>query len=337
MPRRMLINVIGNDLVRIAVVNDGVLEEVYIEKGGDQNYLNNVYKGRIVNIEPSIGAAFVDFGGKRHGFLHISDVAPSSEMEIPSKKVKRRKPRKKEGNGEKRNITEILKKNQDIVVQVTKEGIGQKGPTLSTYISIPGRYIVLMPSLKRTGVSRKISDEGERRRLKGILSELNPPPDMGFIVRTAGIGRTKREFSKDFMYLLKLWKAIQKRIKSSSSPFLIYQESDLAVSTIRDIYSHDIKEILVDSEEVYKKCQDFMKTIMPRSQKRVALFKERIPIFHKYKIEAEIEKLFKNKITLKSGGSIVIEQTEALVAIDVSSGKYKEQKDLEETAFKINL
>lgn len=337
MPKRMLINVLDPTLTRIAVVNNGFLEEFYIQRGGEKSQLNNIYKGRVVNVEPSIGAAFVDFGGNRHGFLHISDLQPPEELENPSGKERGKKKGRHEGSKEKKNIQELIKKNQDVVVQVTKEGIGHKGPTLTTFISIPGRYLVLMPSLKRMGVSRKISDEGERKRLKGILTELNPHGNMGFIVRTAGVGRTKREFSKDLQYLIKLWQVIQKRIKSASAPSLIYQESDLAVSTIRDIYSPDIREILVDSEAVFKKCQDFLRAIIPRSQNRIRLFSEKVPLFHKYRIEGEMEKLFRNKITLKSGGSIVIDQAEALVAIDVNSGRFKEEEDLEETAFKINM
>ncbi len=238
---------------------------------------------------------------------------------------------------EKRNIQEYLMKGQDVLVQITKDGIGKKGPTLTTYLSIPGRYLVLMPSLPRSGVSKKIEDRDERARLKKILEEIDPPPGMGYIIRTAGIGRTKEELEKDLEYLLKLWNTIAKRVRAERAPSIVYQESDLVVRTIRDVFTPDVAEVVVDNEQVFRKAKDFLSAVMAEQESRLRLYTEGRPLFHAMGLEEQIERIFHRKINLKSGGSIIIDQTEALVAIDVNSGKYREEEDLEETAFRTNL
>ncbi|MDX1764734.1 MAG: Rne/Rng family ribonuclease, partial [bacterium] len=228
-------------------------------------------------------------------------------------------------------------RGDEVLVQVIKEGIGAKGPTLSTYISIPGRYLVLMPALGRLGVSRKIEDEEQRKSLKKILKELNPPEGIGVIIRTAGLGMAKTVLSRDLKFLLKVWDQLLQDGTEKQAPTQIYRESDLIIRTIRDYFSTDIGEILIDNSDVYKKTRDFFKQVMPRYQSRVKLYQGAKPIFAKYNLEEQIETIYQRKVLLKSGGSIVIEPTEALVSIDVNSGKAMRAKGVEETAFRTNM
>jgi ribonuclease E len=234
-------------------------------------------------------------------------------------------------------IQEIFRRGDEVLVQVIKESIGTKGPTLSTYISIPGRYLVLMPGLNRVGVSRKIVDEGQRRKLREIMHELNPPKGLGFIVRTAGLERTKRELARDLAYLLRLWKVILRRIKKSRAPTPIYQESDMIIRTIRDIFNSEIDTIWIDEPSAFERAQDFLRVVMPRFVNRLKLYDEKVPLFHKYGIEDEIAKIQRRHVPLPEGGSIVIDQTEALVAIDVNSGNFRVEDDAERTAYEMNL
>jgi ribonuclease E len=234
-------------------------------------------------------------------------------------------------------IQEVFRRGDEVLIQVIKESIGTKGPTLSTYISIPGRYLVLMPGLNRVGVSRKIADEGQRRRLREIMHALNPPKGLGFIVRTAGLDRTKRELARDLAYLLRLWKVILKRIKKTKAPAPIYQESDMIIRTIRDIFTVEIDTIWIDERSAYERAVEFMKVVMPKHVDRVKFYDERVPLFHKYGLEEEIAKIQRRRVDLHGGGSIVIDQTEALVAIDVNSGNFRVEDDAEKTAYEMNL
>ena len=234
-------------------------------------------------------------------------------------------------------IQEIFRRGDEVLVQVIKESIGTKGPTLSTYISIPGRYLVLMPGLNRVGVSRKIVDEGQRRKLREIMHELNPPKGLGFIVRTAGLERTKRELARDLAYLLRLWKVILRRIKRTRTPGPIYQESDMITRTIRDIFTSEIDTIWIDEPSAFERAQEFLRVVMPRFVNRIKLYDEKVPLFHKYGIEDEIAKIQRRHVPLPEGGSIVIDQTEALVAIDVNSGNFRVEDDAEKTAYEMNL
>ncbi len=234
-------------------------------------------------------------------------------------------------------IQEIFRRGDEVLVQVIKESIGTKGPTLSTYISIPGRYLVLMPGLNRVGVSRKIADEGQRRKLREIMNDLNPPKGLGFIVRTAGLERTKRELARDLAYLLRLWKVILRRIKKSRTPSPIYQESDMITRTIRDIFSAEIDTIWIDEPQAFERAQEFLRVVMPKYVDRLKLYDERVPLFHKYGIEDEIAKIQRRRVEMPEGGSIVIDQTEALVAIDVNSGNFRVENDAERTAYEMNL
>jgi len=372
MKQEMLINVAQPEECRIAIVEDGVLEELYIERSSQDNYVGNIYKGKIVNLEPSIQAAFVDFGVGRNGFLHISDVEsqyfrqggydPDKPIEPNGRQRKREREEtdaeQDEGDGEggvatrqksrtqkirpgvrpriKPPIQEIFQRGDEVVVQVIKEGIGTKGPTLSTYISIPGRYLVLMPALGRIGVSRKIEDDDDRRRLRDILRELSPPKGLGFIVRTAGTDRTKKDLSRDLAYLVRLWKVIVRRIKKAQGPCDIYEESDIVIRTIRDIFTSDVDSILIDQPEAYERAKEFLQITMPRYSSRLQLYDGKEPLFNKYKLDEEIARINQRQVPLKGGGSLVIDQTEALVAIDVNSGSFRMDGSADEAACQLN-
>jgi ribonuclease E len=352
----MLINVLQPEESRIAIVEDGVLEELYVERTGHENFVGNIYKGRVVNIEPGIQAAFVDFGVGRNGFLHVSDVEyqyykhlmpggpngqgrEDDDPERAERGSKKRPPRRfnERSVRNKPPIQQIFKRGSEVLVQVIKEGIGTKGPTLSTYISIPGRYLVLMPGLQRVGVSRKIDDEETRRKLRASLNELQPPAGLGFIIRTAGIDRAKKDLQRDMNYLLRLWRTIVRRIKKFPAPVDIYEESDMIIRTIRDIYNAEIESVCIDEESAYQRAREFMRIVMPRHVNRIQKYDGKEPIFHKYNIESEISRIQSRHVPLRGGGSIVIDQTEALVAIDVNSGNFRADDNAEETAFQVNL
>ena len=402
MKQEMLINVAQAEECRIAIVEDGVLEELYLERTSQSNFVGNIYKGRIVNLEPSIQAAFVDFGVGRNGFLHISDVEPQyfrqggydprkailpnggqrperndrndrdfgddidldddgdgddetgGEGRAEARSDARSEGRGRSGGGRngggvraprqrvgvrprfKPPIQEIFQRGDEVLVQVIKEGIGTKGPTLSTYISIPGRYLVLMPALGRIGVSRKIENDEDRRRLRDILRELNPPKGVGFIVRTAGTDRTKKELSRDLAYLLRLWKVIVRRIKKTTGPVDIYEESDMIIRTIRDIFTGDVDTIFIDEPKAFERAKEFLQIVMPRYVNRLKLYEGREPLFHKYKLDEEIAQINQRRVPLKGGGSLVIDQTEALVAIDVNSGSFRTDGSAEDSAYQLN-
>ncbi|MFP6673342.1 MAG: Rne/Rng family ribonuclease [Pirellulaceae bacterium] len=366
MKKEMLINVSQPEECRIAIVEDGQLEELYVERASQDNCVGNIYKGKIVNLEPSIQAAFVDFGVGRNGFLHISDVEPEYFRQggyDPEKMKDSSRDAEFEDNGKDRRdqnqsgrtrgrrqdqrrtgrprikppIQEIFRRGDEVVVQVIKEGIGTKGPTLSTYVSVPGRYLVLMPSLGRVGVSRKIEDDSVRRKLRGTLRELSPPEGLGFIVRTAGQDRTKKELSRDLAYLVRLWKALVRRIKNAESPGSIYEDSDMIIRTIRDIFSSDVDAIYIDEENAYQRAKEFLHVVMPRYANRLHHYQDQQPLYHKYELEKEINQIHKRDVRLKAGGSIVIDPTEALVAIDVNSGNFRTDDSAEETAYQLNV
>ncbi|HOX36990.1 MAG TPA: Rne/Rng family ribonuclease [Candidatus Brocadiia bacterium] len=326
----MLINCIEPEECRIAVLENKVLDEFYIERTSRDHIVGNIYKGRVVNLEPSIEAAFVDFGYSRNGFLHISDVKFSAVMENNSHRGDH-VPRHQ------RRITDVLRNGQEIMVQVTKEGVGNKGPALTTYLSVPGRFLVMMPDFHRRGVSRKVEDDELRHKLMARLQELSPPPEHGFIIRTAGADETKKELKRDLDYLVRLWSSLEANVQKNKAPYMAYEESDLVIRAIRDVFSSEIKTIFIDSEPVYHKALDFMNTVMPQYHRRLQFYREDTPLFHRYRVEEEIDRIYARKIDLPSGGSIVIEQTEALVAIDVNSGRYKEESGAEETAFRTNI
>ncbi len=508
--KRMLINAIDPEESRIASVKDGVLQELHVEIANREAYLGNIYKGRVVNIEPSIGAAFVSFGGTTNGFLHASDVLPDyarddfsladvlegrarasgedgpdvvravledsdDDEDDPGEPVAKKasaagveeqgaesededsdedsdsdsherldaeldggdepsdgglghavgEPQQEErghgaedlededeahgdradvstdadddprddagqghevgeplqavqaaeagasgegatgteaeplpdaaasgtrGRGRRGQAAEhrarrprlpidrLLRKGQEVIVQITKEGIGNKGPTLTTYVSLPGRCLVLMPSLPKCGVSRKIEGHKERRRLKRIVHELDTIGNggVGFIVRTAGTGKTKEDIERDRDYLQRIWEFVGQRTKVTRAPALLYQESDLVLKAMRDLFTPDIEEVVVDSKDVHMRIKDFADKLMPHMSQRIRLHEGHTPLFHSFGIEPEVEKLYQPRVEIGNGAYIVVEQTEALVSIDVNSGKFKPGSDLEETAFRTN-
>ncbi len=348
MSQEMLINARQPEECRIAVVENGVLEELYVERSANDNYVGNIYKGKIVNIEPSIQAAFVDFGVGRNGFLHISDVEPHYFKQAPNFNPKslggnhggRGGRADDDGFGRpkvKPLIQDVFQRGDEVIVEVIKEGIGTKGPTLSTYISIPGRYLVLMPSIGRVGVSRKIEDESVRRKLRATMEELNPPKGLGFIVRTAGADRTRKELAHDLAYLMRLWKVIVRRIKTLPAPIDIYKESDMIIRTIRDIFTADVESITIDEKDAYDRAKEFLELVMPRYVDRLKYYGESEPLFLRNDLEKSIALIHQRRVPLKDGGSIVIDQTEALVAIDVNSGDFRTAESAEDTAFQMNL
>ncbi len=331
----MLINYVPGEECRIAIVEDGRLEELYQERASAESHVGNIYKGRVINVEPAIQAAFIDFGLERNGFLHISDLHPRyfpgkdrEEFERVGDKTPRR---------ERPPIQKCLRRGQEVLVQVLKEGIGTKGPTLTSYLSIPGRFIVMMPSMERMGVSRKVDDDEARRAMRDILNSLNPPEGFGFIIRTAGIGRTKAEIKRDLAYLQRLWKSIETRMKQTSRVGELYTESDLVIRTIRDVLTSDVSRIVIDDPVAARRAKDFLSIAMPRTNTRVVLYQDPVPLFHRFDIERQIDLINARSVPLPSGGSLVIDSTEAMVAIDVNSGKSRDARDAETNAYQTDM
>ena len=320
----MLINASHPEENRVAIVVDGILSELDIEIAGQEQSKGNIYKAVVVRVETGLQAAFVDYGAEKLGFLQIGEVHPNI---YPSHKETKGRPR----------IADILQRGQEILVQIVKEERGNKGAALTTFLSIPGRYMVLMPDSTTKGVSRKISVDSERKNLKKTMAELDLPERMGYIVRTAGIGKDKDELKRDFDYLVRLFEGIIARKEQIKAPAQLYQESNLAIRSIRDYFSTEMDEVLVDDHKIFQDTQDFFSLVMPELKHLVKRHRERRPIFSRYQIEEQIDGLAKNQAPLPSGGSIVIDQTEALVAIDVNSGKMSGESGIEATAFKTNF
>ncbi len=319
MPKEILINIEPQEK-RVAVVNEGRLEEFYIERPQDKTIVGNIYKGKIEAVIPSVGAAFVDIGLPKKGFLYLSEIEYSFEsLETPQAKE-----------------LKDVKKGQEILVQVVKESFGTKGPRLSCHIGVAGRYLVLMPQENQIGVSRRIEDDEERRRLKEIFRELRLPKDVGFIVRTAASGKSKQELLRDAHFLIKLWKRIEKIIQGQRAPALIYEEYDLTLRAIRDSFTEDVSKLIVDSKPEYYRILRFMKTFLGYLAHKVELHKGD-DLFADKDVESKINKIFENRIYLKSKAYIIIEPTEGLVVIDVNSGGFKNKLlNQEDTAFKVN-
>jgi ribonuclease E len=331
----MLINVSEGEECRIAIVEDGRLEELYIERTSSTSHVGNIYKGRVTNVEASIQAAFIDFGLGRNGFLHVSDLLPDyfgkkgeDVEEYVGKKMARR---------DRPPIQRCLRRGDEITVQVIKEGIGTKGPTLSSYLSVSGKMLVMMPGVSGRGVSRKIEDEQERRRLKQILDALDPPEDCGFIIRTEATGKSKVEIERDLKYLARLWEQMKKKRDGSKGPTELYTEGDLVTRTIRDMFNTDIDRVVVDSAEVADRVREVVRLTTPRAKDKVETYTKPIPMFHDYGIERDVELMYSRHVPLPSGGSLVIDSTEAVVAIDVNSGKFRVHNDAEMTAFKTDM
>jgi len=383
MAKRMLIDASHPEEIRVAIVSGNKLEELDYETSNKQQLKGNIYLAKVTRVEPSLQAAFVDYGGNRHGFLAFSEIHPdyyklpladrerliAEEAEAVASEAAADEAERKDsdkgrsGNGdgrpveivggdeideldsrrrqrvEKYKIQEVIKRRQIMLVQVVKEERGNKGAALTTYISLAGRYCVLMPNTARGGgVSRKITNATDRRRLKKFLEDLDIPDGMATIVRTAGAERSKAEIRRDFEYLARTWEEIRQTTLQSTAPALIYEEANLIKRSLRDLYSRDIDEVLVEGADGYRVAKDFMKRLTPSHAKRVQQYKEeKIPLFHRYQVESQIDGIHSPQIQLKSGGYIVINPTEALVAIDVNSGKATRERHIEETAHKTNL
>jgi ribonuclease E len=319
---KILINAVDPEEIRIAKVRDSKLEEFNIASATREITHGNIYKGVVARIEPSLQAAFIDFGAERHGFLQRHEIHPDYFQDTSP------------GN---RSITQVIKRGQALLVQVTKDPVMQKGAMLTTYISLPGRNVVLMPGSTNQGISRKIENEEERQRLKSIVEKLKIPEDFGLIVRTAGAGATKTTISKDLRYLLKVWRNIKKKGIKDPAPSLLYKDQNIAVRSIRDYFTPNVREILIDDDAVYGEIRGYFHVISPKQKKIVKLYRGAKPIFSKFQLEEQIASIFENRVKLRSGGSIVIQPTEALVSIDVNSGKGTHKKSVEETALMTNM
>ncbi len=323
--KRMLINATQPEELRVAIVDGQKLHNLDIESSGREQKKSNIYKGRITRVEPSLEAVFVDFGSERHGFLPLKEISRSYFSEAASK------------SSGKVNIKEAIKEGQEVVIQVEKEERGNKGAALTTFISLAGRYLVLIPNNPRAGgVSRRI-EGSDRNELREAMSHLTIPDGMGLIVRTAGVGKGKEDLQWDLDYLLQLWSAIDSSAKEKAAPFLIYQESNVIIRSIRDYLRADISEIVIDHPEVHKEATEFIQQVMPQNLKKVRYYQDEVPLFTRYQIESQIETAFQREVRLPSGGSIVIDHTEALTSVDINSARSTKGSDIEDTAFTTNL
>ena len=406
MAKKLLIDANHPEEIRVAVVNGPLLEEFDSETSTKKQIKGNIYLAKVIRVEPSLQAAFVDFGGNRHGFLSFSEIHPDyyripvADREAALKNVQSQtlkehlndtdhfplesdteensseisgeptaeqllenaasaQPEESDDNlrhedhDEEKSteptrkpreyrykIQEVIKRRQIMLVQVVKEERGNKGAALTTYLSLPGRYCVLMPNAgyRAGGVSRKINDGDDRRRLRDLVKELNTPEGMALIVRTAGQERNKIEIRRDYDYLLRLWNDIRELTLQSIAPFLVYAEGDLIKRSIRDIYDRDVDQILVEGEDAYKAAKTFMRMLIPSHARKVQSYKdENVPLFHRFRVEEQLQNIMYPAVRLASGGSIVINPTEALVAIDVNSGKATRERHIDDTALKTNL
>lgn len=389
MSTRMLIDARHPEETRVTVIKGSRVEEFDYESASRRQLKGNIYLARVTRVEPSLQAAFVEYGGNRHGFLAFSEIHPDyyqipvedreqiiaeetqavaedaeqedvgaavkeddasedgTETEIQDGDEEEKDAEIEEAAARRRglkalkrkyNIQEVIKRRQVLLVQVVKEERGNKGAALTTYLSLAGRYCVLMPNSTHSGgISRKISSATDRKRLKKMISDLHVPEEMGLIVRTAGMKRTKTEIKRDYEYMMRLWNGIREKTLESVAPALVYEEGNLIKRTIRDLYTREVDEILVEGEEGYRAAKDFMKLLMPSHAKKVQHYKDRIPLFHRYQVESHLEAMFQPVVQLKSGGYIVINPTEALISIDVNSGRSTREHNIEETALKTNL
>ena len=334
--KRILINATQPEELRVAMVDGQKLYDFDIETAGRKQIKSNIYKGKITRLEPSLEAAFIDFGADRHGFLPLKDVV-RSYYQIPTATKEDSNESNEETPVVRRSIKELLKDEQELLVQVDKEERGNKGAALTTFISLAGRYLVLMPNNPRAGgVSRRIEGE-DRSEAREALSALEIPTGMGLILRTAGVNKTPSELQWDLEYLLQLWQAIEASAQQSGAPELIYQESNIIIRAIRDYLREDISEILVDDQDIYEEAGDFMRQVMPQHLNKVKLYQDKVPLFTRYQIESQIETAFQREVKLPSGGAIVLDHTEALLSVDINSARATKGVDIEETALTTNL
>src|SRR6187401_2477510 len=321
--KRMLFNATQAEELRVAIVDGQKLIDLDIESAGKEQRKSNIYKGVITRVEPSLEAVFMDYGSDRHGFLPFKEIAKQFMVND-------------QGEFGRSKMASGLKVGQELIVQVDKDERGNKGAALTTYISLAGRYLVLMPNNPRGGgVSRRIEGE-DRNELREVMDQLEVPEGMSLIARTAGIGRSAEELQWDLNYLLQLWRAIETASEEEKAPCLIYLESSLVVRAIRDLFQPDIGEILIDTQPIYDQALSFMSTVMPANVNKVKLYRDDVPLFSRFQIEHQIESAYRRDVTLPSGGAIVIDHTEALVSIDVNSARATRGHDIEQTALNTN-
>jgi ribonuclease E len=322
--KRMLVNATQPEELRVAMVDGQKLYDLDLEIPSREQKKANIYKGRITRVEQSLEACFVDYGSERHGFLPLKEISRSYFREGADLSGRI-------------NIREVLQEGQEVMVQVDKEERGNKGAALTTFISLAGRFLVLMPNNPRAGgVSRRVEGD-DRDELREVLAALKMPDGMGVIIRTAGVGRSAEELQWDLDYLLQVWEAIEKASHERAAPFLIYQESNVILRALRDYVRTDIGEILVDDDHMYQEAHTFMEKVMPQSLPKLKRYEDRVPLFTRFQIESQIEAAFTREVRLPSGGALVIDHTEALVAIDVNSARATRGSDIEETALRTNL
>ena len=337
MKRDILISRDANE-IQVAILEDGRLEEFYIERADVARAFGNIYKGKVKTVIPGMGAAFVDLGTKKDGFLYVTDALKSPmDLEAEYDEQKQEEQQHHGRTDRFKRIEDVLKIGQEVIVQVVKEPLGNKGPRLTTHFSIPARYLVMMPGEEKVGVSRRIEDRKERDRIRNTFREIEIPKGVGFIVRTAGEGKGENEFTRDIRYLIRLWKKIHGSIAHKKAPSLIHQELDLVERIVRDHLNEETDRIVIDNKEIFRKVERFLQLYLPSQKLDITQHQDRIPLFEKYAIEKEIERTFQKNVYLKSGGYVVIEQTEGLVAIDVNTGKFTGTRNLEETVYKTNM
>ena len=321
--KRMLINATQAEELRVAIVDGQNLYDIDIEQPSKEQKKSNIYKGKITRLEPSLEAAFVEYGAARHGFLPLKEISRDYfQAGVDHNKA---------------GLKELLREGQEVVVQVDKEERGNKGAALTTFISLAGRYMVLMPNSPTAGVVSRRIEGDDRAELKKAMDALTIPDDMGVIIRTAGVGRDAEELQWDLDYLVSVWKAVTDAALSKPSPFLIYQESRLIIRALRDYMRPDIGEILVDTDEMYAEAREFVEQVMPHNMRKLKHYTDDTPLFNRFQIESQIESAYEREVRLPSGGALVIDQTEALTAIDVNSARATKGSDIEETAFNTNL
>ena len=324
---------------RVALLVDGRLEKYEIERDSDNRMVGGIYKGRIKNLDPGLKAAFVDIGYTKNAFLHYWDMLPAAtDSSVEVVRVNKKRDAQPKGEVTVKDIPSLYPPGTDIVIQVTKGPIGTKGPRTTTNLSLPGRYLILTPYSDGCGISRKIEDPHERKRLKTLINELTIPEGMGVIVRTAGEGKKSRYFVRDLHLLLKKWEEITRKMQNERSPACLYMEPDLVERTVRDFLTEDVDRVLIDNKEDFSRTQELVGLISKRSKSKIAFYSDSIPIFERFNIERQIEQTGQRKVPLPSGGEIVIDETEALIAIDVNTGSHKNRSgDEKNTLYAVNL
>ncbi len=327
----VLIDVTSNE-TRVAVLENGLPSELYLERKSQPQIVGNVYKGRVGKIVPGMQAAFIELGLEKSGFISAEDVHEDSFVEFFLEEEEPQTQKK----APKHLIQDVLREGQEVLVQVLKESSGGKGAKLSSYIALPGKYIVLLGTVDLVGISRRIEDRDERKRLSDFIKQ-SKPKGIGFIARTASMGKTEDEIRQDMDYLLGLWTEIQKKSEDHKAPVLLYEEPGLNIKTIRDLITNEVKTIVVNSNEAYLEISDYLSSRFPGFNTRIELYSDHTPLFVQYGVEAEVKRIFEKKLWLKSGGYLIIEETEALTVMDINTGKYLSGDNHEETIFNINI